>query len=133
MPCCFKKPDISGFFAEKTASQRKVFLRPVAAADKGVALSDASSDVKQKREAKVSRVFTEHVRGVAEAESAPDDFRRIEAVIADAEIRNHFEVGIKIKFGFGYFEVGCTNKDINAGTEFGRCFGRELITIENFS
>ena len=59
--------------------------------------------------------------------------RRIEAVIADAEIRNHFEVGIKIKFGFGYFEVGCTNKDINAGTEFGRCFGRELITIENFS
>ena len=83
--------------------------------------------------AKVSRVFTENVRGMAEAESAPDDFRRIEAVIADAEIRNHFEVGIKIEFGFGYFEVGRTNKDINAGTEFGRCFGRELITIENFS
>lgn len=70
---------------------------------------------------------------MAEAESAPDDFRRIEAVIADAEIRNHFEVGIKIEFGFGYFEVGRTNKDINAGTEFGRCFGRELITIENLS
>ena len=70
---------------------------------------------------------------MAEAEAAPDDFRRVEAVIADAEIRNHLEVGIQIEFGFGYFEVGRTYKDINAGAKFGRRFGRELITIENFS
>lgn len=70
---------------------------------------------------------------MAEAEAAPDDFRRVEAVIADAEIRNHLEVGIQIEFGFGYFEVGRTYKDINAGAKFGHRFGRELITIENFS